>query len=122
MGLLAPLAQLVNIPTLEQTSAQSAILAISPPLRVLPSVQYVVLGRLHQTRAPPYVSCVQLVSTQLLVVLPVCSVETPTSALLGRQSVNPVPPDKRSPPAGPVTKSKTTQQAPARGGKQQTSL
>ena len=80
------------------------------------------LGRLHQTRAPPYVSCVQLVSTQLPEVLPVRNVVTPTSVQLGRQSVNPVLPDKRSPPAGPVTNQTTTQQAPARGGKQQTSL
>ena len=62
-------------------------------------------------------SCVQLVSTQPLEVLPVRSVMTLTSVPLDLQRASPVPPDKRSPPAGPVMNQTTTQQVPARGGK-----
>ena len=74
-----------------------------------------------QTWALPSVSCAQLGSTQLLEVPLVRSVVTPTSVPPDQPSASPVPPDKSSPPAGPATKSKTTRQAPARGGKRQTS-
>ena len=77
------------------------------------------LGRLHQTKVLPSVSCVQLVSTQLPEVLPVRNVVTPTSVPLDQQSASRVPPDKSSPPAGPVTTPITTQQVPACGDKVQ---
>ena len=74
------------------------------------------------TKALPSVWSVRKAKNPQRVHLRVQIVEQTAFLRLGRQSVNPVPPDKRSPLAGPVTKSKTTQQAPACGGKQQTSL
>ena len=75
-----------------------------------------------RTKALPSVWSVPKAKNPQRELLRVQIVEQTAFPLLGRQSANPVPLDKRSPPAGPVTKSKTTQQAPARGGKQQISL
>ena len=115
-------ALLERILVLGQTSARSVMLAISPLLWVLPSVWFVMPERMHQTRALPSVSCVHKAKNPQREHPHVQIVEQTAFLQLDRQSVNPVPPDKRSPPAGPVTKSKTTQQAPACGGKQQISL
>ena len=118
---LVILVPLEHIPMQVESLAHFVVLAISPPLRVLLNVLCAVQGNTLQTWAPPCVSCAQLGSTQLQEVPLVRSVVTPTSVPLDLQSANPVPPDKRSPPAGPATNQSTTQQVPARGGNQQTS-
>jgi hypothetical protein len=115
-------AQQVNTQQLGQLLVQTVLLEITHQAPGALTKKSVLQAPTVPTVALPSVWSVRKAKNPQRELLRVQIVGQTAFPLLGRQSANPVPPDKRSPPAGPVTKSKTTQQAPARGGKQQTSL
>ena len=115
-------AQQVNTQQQGQLLVQTVLLEITHLAQVALLKKPVPLAPTVPTKALPSVWSVPKAKNPQRELLRVQIVEQTAFLQLDLQSANLAPPDKRSPPAGPVTKSKTTQQAPARGDKQQTSL